>query len=302
MTERLVKLIFFGNYFVGFLAIALSVETSVQLHLPFNSMLYYLLLFSVTVMYYTYAYTGVLQSSSSSNLRSVWYREHQTFVRFTQAALLIICISVGALMLIRYGHNLIHLPIVYWLLMLMLFLSSLLYYGLLPKAIFKVNLRNTGWLKAFVIGFVWAGCVGLVPLVILQMEGTAHHVDSVLLMWLFVKNWMFCTVNAIMFDLKDYADDSNMQLKTFVVRFGLIKTINYVLIPLTVVGALAMVAFIQYRHFSPLQILINLIPFVLLLLVSYSMRREKSIFYYLIVIDGLVLIKAVCGILAIQFT
>ena len=40
----------------------------------------------------------------------------------------------------------------------------------------------------------------------------AANVDYILLWWLFIKNFMFCTVNAIMFDIKDYAHDSNKQL------------------------------------------------------------------------------------------
>jgi hypothetical protein len=301
MLSRLIKFIFFGNYFVGFLAVALSVETCVQLRLPFNSIPYYLLLFCATVMYYTYAYTGVLQSSSGTNLRSEWYRQNQKLVWYTQWFLLLLCTLLGVFIVLNYAANIMELPLSYWAIILVLLLSSVLYYGLLPKAIFKLNLRNTGWLKAFVIGFVWAGCVSLIPIVVLRLEQTPHLADPVLITGLFIKNWMFCTINAIMFDIKDYADDSNQQLKTFVVSFGLHRTISYVLIPLSLIGIAAMLGFTHYRHFSMLPVLINLIPFLLLILVSYSMYREKSILYYLVVIDGLVLIKALCGILAMQF-
>ncbi len=301
MGERVIKFIFFGNYFVGFLAIVLSLETSTQLRIPFNSTIYYLMLFTVTVMYYTYAYSGVLKSTSTVNLRAEWYRQHRVQVIFSQWTLLISAVILCSILLIKYFENLLRLPLQYWLVVLMILLSSLLYYGLLPKSLLKLNLRNTGWLKAFVIGFVWAGCVSLIPLVVLHIENTAYFIDPILVFGLFIKNWMFCTINAIMFDMKDYEDDSNHQLKTFVVRFGLKRTISSVLIPLSLVGIVSMLTFAQYRHFGLTPILINLIPFLLLLLVSYSMHRKKSIFYYLIVIDGLVLIKAICGILAMQF-
>ena len=301
MGERLIKFIFFGNYFVGFLAIALSLETAVQLRLPFNSVIYYLLLFSATVMYYTYAYRGVLKSSSISNLRAEWYKQHYTFVGYTQWLFLTACIVLGAQILANNFRHLLHLSLLSWLIVAVIFFSSVLYYGLLPKSVFKLNLRNTGWLKAFVIGFVWAGCVSLIPLVVLQIEGKAYAIDPILLIGLFIKNWMFCTVNAMMFDFKDYADDSNKQLQTFVVRFGLNRTISFIIIPLVLIGIVCTVAFTYYRHLGALPICILLIPFFLLLIVSYSMYRQKSIFYYLIVIDGLVLIKAICGILAMQF-
>jgi len=301
MIEKLVKFIFFGNYFVGFLAVALSVETAVQLQLPLNSAAYYLLLFCVTVGYYTYAYTGILHSTLQANLRSIWYEKNMPLMILSQRVLALISVILGFVTLLSYYPNILLLPLSYWLVVAGIACASLLYYGLLPRSILKLNLRNTGWIKAFVIGLVWAGCVSILPIIMLRIEGKHYHIDKVIAIGLFIKNWMFCTVNAIIFDIKDYADDSNKQLKTFVVTFGLRRTISFVLIPLILIGIFAMLGFTSYRHFGLVPIGINLIPFVLLLAVAYSMNREKSIFYYLIVIDGLVLIKAICGILAMQF-
>lgn len=301
MIEKLLRFIFFGNYFVGFLAVALSVETAVQLRLPFNSAAYYLLLFWVTTGYYTYAYTGILHSSLQANLRSKWYEKNMPLMILSQWILALLCIILCFIILLNYCPNILLLPLKYWLVVASIASASLLYYGLLPRSVIKLNLRNTGWLKAFVIGLVWAGCVSILPIIMLRIEGKQYHIDKVITIGLFIKNWMFCTVNAIIFDIKDYADDSNKQLKTFVVAFGLRRTISFVLIPLVLIGIFAMLGFTSYRHFGLVPIIINLIPFVLLLVVSYSMNREKSIFYYLIVIDGLVLIKALCGILAMQF-
>lgn len=112
---------------------------------------------------------------------------------------------------------------------------------------------------------------------------------------------MFCTVNAIMFDMKDYADDANKQLKTFVVRFGLRKTIFFVLMPILLIGLISFLAFASYRHFGLVPVLFNLIPFLSLLAVAYSLHQRRSILYYLIVIDGLLLIKALCGIAGTYF-
>ncbi|HMG81520.1 MAG TPA: hypothetical protein VK559_00665 [Ferruginibacter sp.] len=298
---KIVKFIFFGNYFVGILSIALSIETAFQLRLPFNSFVYYALLFCGTVMYYTYAYAEPLQSFSSENPRSIWYIQHYTFIRYRQWILLIVCAVLGNYMLVQDHENLLHMPLQYWLIIFVMLLSAILYYGLLPRSFFKLNLRNTGWIKAFVIGFVWACSVSLLPIIVLQLEHGHYFTDAILVGALFIKNWMFCTVNAIMFDMKDYEDDSNHQLKTFVVRFGLRNTIFFVLIPLSLIGIGCLFAFARYRHFTFLPIFFNLIPFLLLLLVTYSMQRQKKILYYLIVIDGLILIKAICGIIAMQF-
>jgi 4-hydroxybenzoate polyprenyltransferase len=283
------------------LAVALSLETIIQLQLPFNSVVYYALLFCGTIMYYTYAYAGVLQSNSLDNQRSVWYQQHQIQVKFSQLFLLLLCCIFGVTELLHCIANLSLLSWIYWLIMVAIGLAGILYYGLLPHSLVKLNLRNTGWLKAFVIGFVWAGCVSLLPIIILQLEHGPYFADPVLVVWLFIKNWMFCTVNAIMFDMKDYADDSNRQLKTFVVRFGLRNTILYVLTPLCIVGIFFTLVFAYYRHFTLLPVLFNVLPFLLLLMVTYTMQRQRNIFFYLIVIDGLVFIKAICGIAGMAF-
>jgi hypothetical protein len=312
MVRSAVRFLFFANYFVGILAVALSLETVCQLQLPFNSIPFYLLLFSATVLYYTYAYTKAMlwgknkentyiPLDDSPNFRTIWYQRHRTFVLTSQLILLLVCAGLAGWMLVRYAEALLHLPYYDWLAVAVMGIAGLLYYGLMPYAPVKLNLRNTGWAKAFVIGFVWACTVNVLPLLDLKLEGVQAHADPVLVLWLFVKNWMFCTVNAIMFDLKDYADDANHELKTFVVRFGLRNTIYAILMPLLVIGIISLIIFTSTRHFPLVPVLINLIPFVCLLVVAYSLHKRKSILFYLIVIDGLLLVKALCGIIGMQF-
>jgi 4-hydroxybenzoate polyprenyltransferase len=110
---------------------------------------------------------------------------------------------------------------------------------------------------------------------------------------------MYITMLCIMFDIKDYAADHNSQLKTFVVTYGLRKTIFFIIIPLSAVGLGTFVTYAFLRDFSWERILINIAPFILLIIVAYSMQRRKSILYYLAIIDGLMLVKAICGIIGI---
>jgi hypothetical protein len=106
---------------------------------------------------------------------------------------------------------------------------------------------------------------------------------------------MFVTVLCIMFDIKDYAVDHNQQLKTFVVQKGLRYTIFYILIPLCLLGLVSFFYYAVVHHFHPVKIILNLIPFITLIGVAYSMHKRQSILYYLIIIDGLMLLKALCG-------
>lgn len=299
MAYRLARFLFFANYFVGFLAIALAVETCYLLGLPLNQPIFYTAVFLATVLYYTRAYQTPANIKYSENPRTLWYIKHRKFVAISQWAILSALIIALLLLCNQYFAQLTEIPWYYWPFVLSLPVAGLLYYGLVPKGFLSLNLRNTGWFKPFVIGYVWAVFIGILPVCMSLLEHPGEHVHSGLMLWLFIKNWMFCTVNAIMFDIKDYADDSNHQLKTFVVRIGLKKTIFYVLIPLMLIGAIAVMAALIHRHFSVGATSLHLLPFLCMLLVAYSLQRKKAILYYLIVIDGLLLLKALCGIASV---
>lgn len=301
MGLKLIKFIFFGNYFVGLLAVALTIESTLQLKVPFNSISYYILLFIAPIVYYTYAYMGATNSQNSSNPRIQWYATHSKFVKWSQLILGAISILLIGNIAIRHYHDIINLPLQYWLIMSIVVAMAVLYYGLVPVFFFNLNLRNTGWFKPFIIGFVWAATANLLPLILLKIESGVSVAETGLWVFLFIKNWMFCTVNAIMFDIKDYEIDSNSQLKTFVVRIGLRKTIFYVLIPLLITGMISLLIFSYAEQFTVERVVINLIPFILTALVAWSMNKRRKIFYYLIVIDGLIMVKALCGIAAMQF-
>jgi 4-hydroxybenzoate polyprenyltransferase len=299
--QKFIKSIFFGNYFIGLIAIALSVESCVQLHLPLNSAIYYIILFCASVFYYTYAYAVPLSTGASMNPRKKWYNANHLFIVWSQRVLFSISALLGCFFMYKNFTAIENLPFEYWLIVIVMLIAGVFYYGLLPKSFFKINLRNTGWLKAFTVGFVWACCANFLSFIIVQIETGAHEAEPILLIWLFIKNWMFCTVNSIIFDIKDYTDDANRQLKTFVVRFGLRNTIFFILMPLIVIGLFSLIAFSATRQTSVITIALNLIPFILLLMITWSMQKPHKILYYLVIIDGLIFFKAICGIVGMLF-
>lgn len=300
MFKSLVAYIFFSNYFYGLCAIALAIEGSLQQQIPLNSSFFYLFLFAVTVLYYTKAYIGE-KRTGTGNPRSDWYGRNRRFVFASQVIFTIVTALYLGTLLYRHFDFILHLPYTHWLLMLLFPAVSLSYYGISDPRFSKFRLRNIGWLKPFIIGFVWAGLANIYPMMFYSIEHEKVYVPDVIGLLLFIKNFMFVAVLSIMFDIKDYAADHNRQLKTFVVKAGLRKTIFAILIPLSTFGLASFVLYGSLRQFSTLKISLNVVPFVLLLMVAYSMHRRKSIFYYLIVIDGLMLIKGICGIFAMTY-
>jgi hypothetical protein len=296
----LIRSIFFGNYFYGICTVALSIEATLQQSYPLSPLLYYVFVFAATVLYYTHAYIAEPAFlDASTNPRTQWYAHNRNFVQASQIFFTLVCIISGAWLLIPNWQHILHMGWMSWTLVLAFPLTAILYYGSAAPGSATNNLRNQGWIKPFVIGFVWSGPVTLYPILFHHIMAGTEYEPGLIGTLLFVKNFMFITMLCIMFDIKDYVADHNHHLKTFVVRYGLRKTIFYILIPLSLVGLGTFILYAVLRHFPVMRILVNTIPFILLIIVAYSMHRRKSILYYLAIIDGLMLVKAICGIIGI---
>jgi len=299
-VSSIIKTIFFGNYFYGLCAIALSIEATLQQRYPLNNLFFYVALFSVTIWYYTIAYITE-QETITTNQRTNWYNENKVFVKWSQILLQVICLVFLFFFLKEHWKKLLHLTAIQIGLIAIFPVVAALYYGINYKLIGNVNLRNIGWMKPFVIGFTWAGLVNVYPIIFYNIVHEAKGNISFIACLLFIKNFMFVTVLCIMFDIKDYAMDSNQQLKTFVVKTGLRKTIFYILIPLSIAGLGSFLLYGFTHQFSAMKIALNTIPFLCMITVAYSLHKRKSIFYYLILIDGLMLLKAICGTIAMVY-
>jgi 4-hydroxybenzoate polyprenyltransferase len=295
----LTRSLLFGNYFYGLCTVALSIEAILQQQYPLNSIVYYVFVFCATVLYYTHAYIAEPTSIDPANMRSAWYHRHRRFVKYSQVVMTLMVVLTGAMLLIPNWNNILHISWLQGAVGGIFPLVAVLYYGSLTPGSSTNNLRNQGWIKPFVIGLVWAGPVTLYPVLFQSIEKGIAYEPGLVGFLLFIKNFMFITMLCIMFDIKDYAADHNQNLKTFVVQLGLRKTIFYILIPLSALGLGTFIMYAMLRHFPLLRILVNTIPFILLITVAYSMHRRKSILYYLAIIDGLMLAKAVCGTIGI---
>ncbi|HVX52306.1 MAG TPA: hypothetical protein VHB48_19265 [Chitinophagaceae bacterium] len=299
MLKKVGTVIFFGNYFYGICAVALSIEASLQQYYSLNNPAWYIFVFSASVVYYTYAYMGEIPANAADigNRRTQWYIQNRKGIAAARFVFYIITAASAVYIVYRFGANIFNIKVWQWLLIASVPAVALAYYGPPFKRFKHYNLRQTGWLKPFIIGYVWAGSTTIYPLIFYQVETGQPYIITYTGILLFIKNLMYISVLGIMFDIKDYAADHNRHLKTFVVQVGLRKTLFYIILPLSALGFLSFAVFAFFSHFGWVRVLFNSIPFILLLWVGYSMHERRSIMYYLVVIDGLMLLKALCGIL-----
>lgn len=297
MLKKPAQFFFYGNYFYGCCTVALAIEASMQQNLPLNSLYFYLLLYFGTVLFYTYAYIKERDTRFINN-RNQWYKKNRKLIQKMQWILIPVCMVITLILCIKNYSSFQNITLLQLLPLAVTGLTAVSYYGVSIGGSAQINIRKTGWFKPFAIGLVWATAVTYVPVLWYQVERNSSYTFSRINFWLFTKNFMYISVLAILFDIKDYAADHNRRLKTFVVRVGLRRTIFAVIIPLTILGFISLILFANLEGFPLLRIVINSIPFVLLIIVAWSMQRRKPIIYYLAVIDGLMLAKALCGITA----
>ena len=296
--KSLLEYFFFSNYFYGICAVALSVEASLQQRFPLNGVQYFGLIFIVTVLYYAYPY--MRKSGESNNPRTNWYTKNYGLMRWHQVLISIVLMLSGVLFIINHKKQFLDISLTQWLLILVFPIVGALYYGInfLSR---KYDIRRIGWLKPFIIGFTWAGLVTIYPVLFYVIINNQDYQFTWVGILLFLKNLMFIAVLCIMFDIKDYASDCFCSLKTFVVSQGLRKTIFRILLPLSIAGLAAFIWYAVAHHFNEMRIILNVIPFILLIIVGYSLRKRRSILYYLSIVDGLMLAKAICGTIAIKY-
>lgn len=295
-SVKIAESFFFGNYFYGCCAVALAIEASVQQRVPLNGPGFYLAIFLCTVSYYTFPYVRQC-SYVTSNPRTNWYTRNYSLVRIRQWIYVSAITCLGIYFLSTKLYSIVSLSPGQWTLILVFPVLAMLYYGN-SLVSGRYNLRRIGWLKPFVIGACWAGLVTIYPPVFHSIEGGSAFQFTHVTGLLFLKNLLFVAALCVMFDIKDCAGDYSRKLKTFVVGIGLRRTIFYILMPAGVAGLTCFIAYASAHGFGPIKVALNMLPFFLLMSVAWSLRRRRGLLYYLVAVDGLLLIKAICGTIA----
>jgi hypothetical protein len=284
---------FYANWFYGICAAVLMFETICRFQLPILPFKYWLFVVAATIFYYTIAYTFTKPNTIQlqQNVRLQWYSKH-TLAIYGQLLICVMCcipffIAIWQHSIVLWQHK------KYTLLALIFPIIGLLYYGSFLKLAKQFQIRSWGLVKPFIVGIVWAGIVTIYPIVFTIMQQHKVFISSIELLHYFVKKAMFISLLCILFDMKDYVSDYNERIQTFVVQYGVINTIKFIVIPLSVIGFIISVAMLYYLHYSYIAIAINSLAFVAFWWVLRIFNHKKTIAFYLVVIDGLMLVKKI---------
>jgi 4-hydroxybenzoate polyprenyltransferase len=295
---KFIRTFYYGNIFLGICAVALCIETNLLVNISLNIFPFYLLIFFCTCIYYTMIYVRSV-GAKNYNDRTLWYRKNLIFIK-TILKYSIIAAFVFLSFFVLKNLDSLFLLSPLQIILIIAFPTIAAWYTVAPRFFHVKNIRQIGWIKPFIVGLTWAGWVTIYPVVIWIVQrgnATAFSFRTLSLLWL--QNFLFFSVNAIIFDIKDYRTDSYYQLKTYPVILGIRKTFRFIIFPVTFLNLVVLLLVQSEKNFSILQTFIQFIPYALLIYVIMTYRLGRNLLYYLVAVDGLVFAKAICGIMSI---
>lgn len=298
--NKFIRVFFYSNIFLGICAVALCIETNLVFNIALNTVPFYLFVFFCTCIYYTMIYVRSV-GAKNYNERTLWYRKNFIAIKNILKISIVITIVLAVFLLAKNINVFLSLSPLQVILSVTFPLIAA-WYTFSPVFINIKKIRHTGWIKPFIVGLTWAGMVTFYPILtaMVQMDKTGK---TALLSYilLLLQNFLFFSVNAIIFDIRDYRTDSFNRLKTYPVILGIRNTFRFIIFPVLVLNFVVFFLFQLHQHFSPWQTFIQLIPHLLLIYIILSHRQQRSVLYYLAAVDGLVFVKAFCGITSILF-
>jgi 4-hydroxybenzoate polyprenyltransferase len=292
VIKQLFQLFFLGNFFCAICAVALCIETGHYFNYGPIQWLPLSIILCATIAYYNYAYMH--NSYNNTNLRSIWYKNNAALIKKIHRLLLLLVGAGIVYFVVNQFNNIRAQKLNSTFLLLTVFVVGILYYP--NQYLRNFSIRNTGWLKPFLIGYVWSGVVTILPLYCNAVMSNSIFYITPKFCLFFLVNFLFISALSIVFDIKDYDDDNNVQLKTLSIKLGILNVINYVVTPLVLGTCFLHIFYMKLYHYATYEIMI--VPFYILTLwVINKLQKETSIFFYLIIIDGLMLLKALVGLL-----
>lgn len=287
-------LILWSNHFYGICAVLLAIESNFILIQKMPNLFLLLFIHLATVVYYTHAYLQEVHDGVY-NERTTWYQNNAKYLIIRQ--ILFICLSIWiGLFKLDILNLFYHATLWVKCIMLLTIFISAIYY--LPKySIFSFNIfRHIGILKSISIAWVWSIISCVLPIWFELHENFTHILNTYIFWDHFIFIFLFILILAILFDIKDLYRDKKELVHTIVAKYGIDFTIHKIILPLLCILFLfVLLGYILHIN-SGWQLIINLLILGLTYLVARKVIHYDAIHTNLLMIDGLIVIKAISGI------
>lgn len=251
-----------------------------------------------TVVFYTQAYFQENQEGIY-NERAKWYNTHKRYLQIRQVVYVSFCVYL-ALFQIGMPSLFIKASIFIKLFLLLTILISLLYYSPIFVTLSIKPYRSMGMLKSISIAWVWSIMTCVLPLWSIGSDSFVRILNELSFWVYFGQLFIYILILSILFDIKDLNRDQQDMVNTIVVKYGTTHTLQLIVNPLLVLYlAISIFVFKSSDHFYAY--LIAQFCFIgLTYLISKIIINQKAIHVNILMIDGLMIIKAILSIILVQ--
>tara|TARA_B100001778_G_C18527057_1_gene601714 strand:+ start:118 stop:912 length:795 start_codon:yes stop_codon:yes gene_type:complete len=263
MIKKGINYLIFSHFWISLGAVGLLIGNYKILKIDVNP-LYLALTFFATLFGYLLQYSGNQKLNKWRPLQSIWVDENKMLILILKWISFIISL-VLALIIFDFKHVLLSLP----------FLLAVLFYK--KKLSFFQELRTFPAIKIFLIAACWSWVCSVLPQLLTK--------DSSINLVNLVCNFVFIIAITIPFDVRDLNSDSE-SIVTIPILLGKNKA---VLLSMVLIGLLlSHFIFIQKFEFS--------LYFILVLLTLIPSFFTKNEYYYLFIIDGVLVVFPIFAI------
>ena len=215
--------------------------------------------------------------------RNNWNVKHRLLLLF-------LCSIGGIMMLLNMGF--LHASSILFLFLLAICTMAYSY----PMISFKkrnIPLKNYGILKPFFLASVWVCVTFILPIIEMRI---VFRYDMVLLG---IFRWVYIIILCILFDWKDVAIDAKNNVQTIPVMYK--QNISRILIGICVIMSVMALVFFAVLLQEDIIYLGIIASYLLLILVIYQMHKAKSELFFVIIVDGMMIIYSVLSWFTIYF-
>lgn len=268
------------NVYISIAAVALTIETQLQLGLKPEFHPYISIIFFATLLDYNLnTLLNLFKQSATTNINKAVLSIQPFFALIFSSILgLVISISTASI------------EVLYTLLPFVLLTLS--YSIPLKVKTHKVTLRQIPYLKIFLISIVWSCVTILPPVVKSNLEFDNTHVSMMVL-----ERFLFVFAITIPFDIRDMKEDAIAGLKKIPIYFGKKAAAYLSIIAIILFFTISLFHYLN-SHQTPIILAFSISACITLYLLLDNKIKQNSIYYYGF-LDGAMLMQ---GLLVIFFS
>lgn len=271
--KRLIRLFFFGNFFISSGAVALVYCTSFELSIKKIPSAYIALVFFSTLFIYNLQRFFITKSTIPlfDNERKQWIQKNKNTVGG-----IILLSGIATAIFYFYIPQPVFVPL------LPLFIISLTYF--LPP----FNLRKRPWAKTFVLALVWTGTTAFLPIVLAGLS-----LSNIVTVLHLLSRFFFMTSICMVFDLRDLETDKKEGANTIALIFGEQKTVLFALLFMLLHAVCVSIEYATNSIPGGIAGALILSAFVNGVVVALS-NQKRGEFFFIAGIDGTIIIQWLC--------